>query len=440
MSKFFFSLPGLLLFAFSIALFSSENAVASDVGKRFPSEKREWTDPITRRTLTVLTASDFSDIKPYQTHETWTSDGDWVLFRSNRAARGGQFFAVNEQSGEIVQLTDAPGVNTGLPSLSRKEMKLYYMRNGVFQRQSDDPVAKKEPVREIIALDLAPLLADALNDRPGDPAGYERRVAVLPSLGDAVGFSLDADETRLYLGNIVSRPPETKKEKTADETREEARVRFEEAGQGKSRILGIDISTGKITDVVAIDFRIGHIQANPWVPGEIAFCHETGGDAPQRIWSVKADGSEYRPLYVETPDEWVTHEAYSGPDEMMFILSGGPAYLWEKPTGIGVVNLRTKRMELLGQTDERSGGFWHCQGTPDGAWAVGDTSSGSVYLINRATGERTQLTAGHSMRPDHLHPIFSRDGSRVLVQSSILSGGKSTNLMTISLDKPSAKE
>ena len=36
---------------------------------------------------------------------------------------------------------------------------------------------------------------------------------------------------------------------------------------------------------------IGHVQTNPWVPGEIVFCWETGGKAPQRTWTVMADGT-----------------------------------------------------------------------------------------------------------------------------------------------------
>ena len=62
------------------------------------------------------------------------------------------------------------------------------------------------------------------------------------------------------------------------------------------------------------DFKIGHLQANPFVPGLILFCWETGGDAPQRTWLVRSDGSEKRPFYKETFNEWVTHEVWWKPD------------------------------------------------------------------------------------------------------------------------------
>jgi len=40
---------------------------------------------------------------------------------------------------------------------------------------------------------------------------------------------------------------------------------------------------------------VGHVQTNPWMPGEIVFCWETGGKAPQRTWTVMADGTGLRP-------------------------------------------------------------------------------------------------------------------------------------------------
>ena len=101
---------------------------------------------------------------------------------------------------------------------------------------------------------------------------------------------------------------------------------------------------------------MGHVQANPWMPGEIVYCHETTGDAPQRIWTVRADGTGNRPLYAEPGDEWVTHETFATADEVMFNLMGHLPWLRERPTGIAVVNLRTNRMSVLGQIDEDMGG------------------------------------------------------------------------------------
>jgi oligogalacturonide lyase len=41
------------------------------------------------------------------------------------------------------------------------------------------------------------------------------------------------------------------------------------------------------------------------------------------------------------------------------------------------------------------------------------------------------LSTGHVMKPDHTHPNFSPDGTRVLIQSGRLTAGKSLDLATI---------
>ncbi len=49
----------------------------------------------------------------------------------------------------------------------------------------------------------------------------------------------------------------------------------------------------------------------------------------------------------------------------------GPSGTREKPTGLGIVNLRTREMIIAGQTLSGSG-LWHVNGSADGRWAVGD--------------------------------------------------------------------
>ncbi len=443
------------VFILLLALILSETLMASNVGKRYPSEKHIIVDRVTGQMITVLTASSYNDSKPYQTHDTWTSDGNWIIFRSNRGGdNGSQIFAVNEVTGDIIQLTDDPTVNTGTINLSRKEMKLFFIRGGV-SRQSGQ-TAKSQPPRQIVELNIGQLINDSMTGKMQTPASYERVVVTLSQDMNGSGLALDADESRLYLSVTLNRPESTtaptqpSRQPTATdgrsqvdnrntdptENREAARIRFELAGRGKSGIRAIDVRTGTITTVIDVDLRMGHIQANPWTPGEIIYCHETTGDAVQRTWAVNADGSNHRPIYMETPDEWITHETVAGPDELMFNIMGHLPYLREKPTGIAVINLRTLQMKLLGQVEEdmgngQQGGFWHCNGSPDGRWATGDTFKGSVYVINRETGKRTLLTTGHRMRPDHTHPIFSPDSKRVLIQSGLLTDGKAMNLMVV---------
>lgn len=457
----------------------------SNLGKRYPSEMRMLTDSVTGQKIKALTTSSANDSKPYQTHTTWTSDGKWIIFRSDRAGPGtSQAFVVNEETGDIIQVTDDPTINTGSLNLSRKEMKLWAMRGGPKPMSRDASSETKTtpppaPPRQLVEINLGALINDSLAGKVKAPDFYQRVVVTLPAdLRDSGGFAIDADETKAYWGvgpaNIppiaasaapaaAAVPPAAagaaksefekaqqgnrgaldSKNTDPTEAREAARARFAAAGKGPGGIRSIDLKTGEIKTVIDVDFRMGHVQANPWVPGEIVYCHETGGDAPQRTWIVKADGSENRPLYLESPDEWITHETFSGKDEVMFLIIGHLPYLREKPTGIAVINPRNRQMKILGQIEEemgrgQQGGYWHCNGSPDGRWAAGDTFKGSVYLIDRKTGENILLTTGHMMKPDHAHPIFSDDSKRVAIQSGLLSQGKNLNLMVIDVPAPKA--
>jgi len=399
-------------------------AAGSNVGRRLPPEKRVVRDAVTGATLTFLTTDPANDSKPYQTDPTWTADGRWILLRSNRGD-GAQAFLLEVQTGDIVQVTDG-ATNTSTVSLSRKTNKLYLLRD-----------------HRIVEVRLDPLLADARAGKPKDPAAYERVVATLPEDLRAGALAVDPDESHVYFGVIVSAPLAGRREidkRNTDpaEDRAAARRRFEAAGKGESSIRSIDLATGEMRTVIDVPFRLGHLQTNPWVPGEILYCHETTGDAPQRMWVVRADGTGNRPLYAESPDEWVTHETFSGKDEVMFDLMGHLPYLRERPTGVAVVNLRTNHMTILGQIDEDmtgggTGGFWHANGSPDGRWAVADSFLGNVYLIDRRNGERILLTTDHKMLPDHAHPIFSPDGRRVLIQSGRLTGGQSLDLVLVDI-------
>src|SRR5687768_2090059 len=106
-----------------IAIILCGNAQAQ-IGKRFPSERKVLKDPVTGVMLTFLTSTPAGDSKIYPTHNQWTSDGQWIIFRSGRVR--GEAMAVNENTGEIVQVTE--GGYMGMLNVARNSMKLYFMR------------------------------------------------------------------------------------------------------------------------------------------------------------------------------------------------------------------------------------------------------------------------------------------------------------------------
>lgn len=429
----------------------------AQIGKRFPSEKKIVKDPVTGTMLSFLTSTPNGDSKIYQTHNQWTSDGQWLIFRSNRVR--GEAMAVNENSGEIVQVSE--GGFTGMLNVARKSMKLYFMRNA---KDDTIPVTPGDTARrrvqrpvQIIEVDLQKLFADSKAGTLKKADAYQRICGTTPKeIGAGGDMALDGDEEWVYFRVGLQEAAKH----LAPGTKIESNFGPRNMGSGPSGIASMNINTGEIKYVVSVPFQIGHIQTNPWVPGEIVFCWETGGKSPQRTWTVLSDGTGLRPLYPESEYEWVTHEAVFSKDEVAIAIMGhrkipgvnktvepgtavgganpgqeaawGPSGTREKPTGLGIVNLRTREMKIVGQTKSGSG-LWHVNGSADGRWAVGDDFARNIYLIDRHTGEMILLSAGHkTTAADHPHPTMSPDGTKIEIQSAMLSAdNRSMNICII---------
>ncbi|WP_243347848.1 oligogalacturonate lyase family protein [Parabacteroides sp. FAFU027] len=418
----------------------------AQIGKRFPSERKVIKDPVTGNKLIFLTSTPVGDSKIYQTHNQWTSDGKWLIFRSGRVK--GEAMAVNEKSGVMVQVTE--GGYTGMLNVARKSMKLYFMR-----RQQNDTLSES---LSIVEVDLAKLFADSQAGTMKPVAAYQRICGITPPELEAGGdMALDGSEDWVWF--------RVGKEEAARHLAPDAKIEPafgpRHMGAGPAGIAGMNIHTGEVKYVTSVPFQVGHIQTNPWVSGQIIFCWETGGKSPQRTWIVNSDGSGLRPLYPEASYEWVTHEAVISPDEVAIAILGhrkiasssdtmnvkgtdfkginpGQDAEWgdcgtrEKPTGLGIVNINTREMVIAGQTASGSG-FWHVNGSSDKRFVVGDDFARNIYLIDRRTHEMILLSTGHkATAADHPHPTFSPDNTKIEIQSAMLSAdGKSMNICVI---------
>jgi oligogalacturonide lyase len=434
-------LPRLLTIGFIAAVVSSVTGLAQ-LGQRFPSERKVVIDPVTGTPLTFLTSKPVGDSKIYPTHPQWTADGKWVVFRSNRVKN--QAMAVNEETGDIVQVTGTG--YQGALCVGQKSMRLFFTRPG--NHTSPDAYDRKawetprEPL-QVVAIDLARVFADSAAGQMKPAAEYEQVFGTIPvDIGGGGELAIDATEKVAYFRMAKEAaakllPADTKMEPTFGPRK---------MGAGPTGVAQMNLETGEVKPVVAVPFQVGHIQSNPWVAGEIVFCWETGGKSPQRTWTVKADGTGLRPLFPEAPYDWVTHEAVIGPDEVALAILGhravgtndgwGPSGTREHPTGLAIVNLRDQHVYIAGQTKSGSG-LWHVHGSPDGRWAVGDDFKRNLYLIDRRTGEMMLLTAGHKdTAADHIHPTFHPDGTRIEIQSAMLSeDNRSMNICIVPVPK-----
>src|SRR5262245_47031591 len=171
----------------------------SQIGRRFPSERKVVKDPVTGTMLTFLTSTPAGDSKIYQTHNQWTSDGQWLIFRSNRVR--GEALAVNEKTGEMVQVTE--GGYTGMLNIARRSMKLYFMR---LAKNDTVPVTPGDTARrfiqrsvQIIEVDLGKLFADSKGGTLKKESEYQRVCGTTPKeLGAGGDMALDGDEDWAY--------------------------------------------------------------------------------------------------------------------------------------------------------------------------------------------------------------------------------------------------
>jgi oligogalacturonide lyase len=459
----------------SILVLSSSSALFGQLGRTWPSEKKIVPDPVTGAPLEFLTSTDgaYRQSKIYQTHRQWTSDGKWLIFRGTREA-GSQAFAVNEESGLIVQVTETGF--TGMLCAGNKTMKLYVLAGGGGggrgRGEAAAPGAAEEaargaaPVageaaasragrgprgggggpRQILEIDLEKLFADVVAGAVKAPATYQRVCGTIPTGLSADGnMGLDANDDFMYFRVSGAETAELSPGQTLQKSMGPRNM-----GAGPSGLRSMNLKTGEVKMVCNVGFHIGHVQSNPWVPGEIVFCWETGGKAPQRTWFVNADGSGLRPLYPEAPYEWITHEAVISKDEVAFAMcengrlinepgpepNYGNAGTWEHPTGVGIINLRTRQMRIVGQVPLWSGGRsdWHVAGSSDGRWAACDDFKYEVWLIDRHNGEVDLLAGPQKTGADHIHPTFNADNTKIEIESALISkDDRSLNICVVPL-------
>src|SRR5262245_36394337 len=108
-------------------------------GERYPPEWHRWEDPATGAQITQLTSARCINHAPYFLNQAWAfphgshadgSDGGatdaCLIITSYRDGGRPNLFAVDEQSGEVLQLTDTGDVNPWSACISRDGRHVFY--------------------------------------------------------------------------------------------------------------------------------------------------------------------------------------------------------------------------------------------------------------------------------------------------------------------------
>lgn len=430
------------------ALLVSASAFAQ-FGKWQPAEWKKIIDEETGVELTVLTDTLKNDRFIYQTDPMWSCDQKYLMFRSSSRSQGEErttpdgrtmrfsptnTYFIEVATGKIIQATEG---ESGF--LANRSNKLFISR-------SERGTAPGQPGKwSMYVMDLDKFFADAAKGKAKKQDDYMTFIGTFPTsreMGNPGSFCVSSEDDYAYI--TVSREG-TQEE--IDRMNANAFIpRDDQPVKTRQHLSGIrkmNLKTGEVSFVVNCEFSVGHIQCSRFRNDEIVFCCETGGDANQRMWFVRADGSDFKPLYKETPLDWVTHETFASEDYVYFNVLGWQEQLRKQANGIFRINLRTDDVDCLGNVEmdkDRSSaltgrGFWHSNATRDNRLAAGDTFAGSVWVIDIATGHKYWISSNNKMAPDHAHPFFSPDGTKLCFQSGKYSGAKRLNLVMVDLNK-----
>lgn len=301
----------------------------------------------------------------YQTHPMWTRNREHLVFYSQREGHGGPWM-LELKSGKA-RPVPVESYSTG--TMTWKNNNLYYIVG-----------------RDLYRLDLV----QAFHGR-----GAPKRVGQLPDacLNITGTVTVDADLSAFYCGGVIR----------------------ENEAWG---IFAIDLTAGEGRMLAETDFQVGHFQANPFTPGSLMFCQETGGDADQRIWHMHVNRPEPAPLYKETYGEWVTHEVWWSAERIIFTIWPYDKAHKEAPHGVATADIHAGpqgSMKILSQYPA-----WHTHGSPDGNWALGDDFERNLWLIQVASGERKLLMQGYDTGTwkTHPHASFTPDSRGIVLNAS----------------------
>lgn len=244
---------------------------SAQFGNCTPSEKTTYVDAQTGRTITVLTDTLQNDRFLYQTDPMWTSDGKYLIFRSSTRAGDPeqqtttsdgktrrwtptQMFFIEVATGRIIQATE--GTDLGGVYLARKSNRMFISRS-------------RDGQWTLSVMDLDRFFADVNRGKVGRPTDYERTIGTFPKeMGRPGGFAVDCNDDFAYITVERDGTPEELERMKQNAFRPEGNqpIKIQPTLCG---IRKMNLETGRVEKVIDTEFKVGHIQASRFTPGEI---------------------------------------------------------------------------------------------------------------------------------------------------------------------------
>ena len=300
---------------------------------------KEWIDPDTGHRVVRLTDEPGS-ASLYFNQNGYTKDGKGLLYTSPAGIH-----VLNLATRETRLLIKG---RARLIDAGRKTASLYFTRDGSVYRANTE-------------------------------TGEERKIAELPPRGGIA--TVNADETLLAGTAIIGagtdfganrRPQPATAQAQAhplDQAANKGQMMEERlAAKLPMRMFTVNIETGEIKDIHKATDWLNHLLFSPTDPGLLMFCHEGPWHKVDRIWSIRADGTQLKKIHTRTMAmEIFGHEFWSPKGDTIWYDLQTPRGedFWLASYG---VETGARRWYHL-QRDEWS---IHFNVTPDGKMLCGD--------------------------------------------------------------------
>ncbi len=347
-------------------------------GHVYPSEKREFEDAETGAQVVQLTHWRGHSNHLYFTTTSFLPGGRRLVFDGDRDNRE-NLFAVDLDTGEIVQLTDVSRPLGGLRACTSPVRQEIYFFEG----------------RDLKVVD-----ADSLEERTIYRVPDDRVPSILTPSCDG---RLLAFAERTDLGWEIGPQYQGFEKMLAESPPTTIRV--------------VEIATGENWPAIEDPAWCSHVNFSPGRPEWICYCHEGPWQlVKQRMWMVTESGGEHYPLRPQDENDSVGHEYWLRDGDHVAFHNWhekkGHLMGWIKYDNTGLVELPF------------AAGSGHFQSNSDNSLQVGDGSRDEPYIllwrIAGEVGEARKLVRHQSsfhIQRAHPHPIFSPDDDWVAYTS-----------------------
>jgi hypothetical protein len=221
-------------------------------------------------------------------------------------------------------------------------------------------------------------------------------------------------------------------------TRDAAAVWHYLARPRHGRLWAYDLRAGRLTKLAeSIEFCFFHLDASPADPELLRFAKDMLESLGQRMWTVRADGSELRQIRHQEVFEVVTHEFWwPGGEHIGYTYQDrrGDPTLYQLPwceyapvpTRLGIADLAGNEVYL---SDPLNHYHTHLIASPDGRWVCGEGTDGhSAVFAAPFSWDSTKVdlrpfAAVHTpyvpFRGQHVEAGFSADGRWLLYNDTV---------------------